>query len=296
VASITKMLESILGEDIHLRADYGFKIPSVKANSGMVEQVLMNLAVNSRDAMKQGGTLNIGTSMRKAQRPDGNANTTAMEDFVVLTVKDSGCGIAAENLSKIFDPFFTTKGVNEGTGLGLATAYAIVQQHNGWITVDSEVNKGTTFNIFLPPSLQEANPPYRSETRVARGGAETILLVEDDQSVRDMTKIILESYGYCVLSAASGQEALRIWESSRDKIDLVFTDMVMPDHMTGPDLINHLSNEKSDLKYIFTSGYSGEIVGQRLQQLKEGFNFLQKPYHPAGLARAIRQRLDLPAS
>jgi PAS domain S-box-containing protein len=293
VSHMTRMLGRILGEDIALQFNYSPILPQVRADVGMMEQVLLNLAVNSRDAMPSGGRLTIQISVQEiapvdvARHPGGRAG-----HFACLSVNDTGCGIKPENLPRIFEPFFTTKEVGKGTGLGLATVYGIVKQHEGWLEVESELNKGTTLRVFLPWIQGSAEADEQGNTQcTVRGGTETILVVEDESAVRALVCQILKSHGYQVLEAETGVAALKVWREHRDRVDLLLTDIVMPDGMTGRDLAEKVQLEKPGLKAIFTSGYSSEIVGKDFI-LQEGLNFLQKPYHAQKLAAAVRKCLD----
>jgi PAS domain S-box-containing protein len=293
VANMTKMLGRILGEDIALQLNYSPQPVRVQADAGMMEQVLLNLAVNSRDAMPRGGLLAIKISAvevdahRLAEHSERRTGR-----FVCLSVIDTGCGIPPENLRRIFEPFFTTKEVGKGTGLGLATVYGIVKQHQGWIEVESEPGKGTAFQVFLPCSVgageSTAQPPVE---RPVRGGTETILVVEDEVAVRELVCSFLTQHGYRILQAESGGQALRVWQDSKDRIDLLLTDLVMPDQMNGRELAEKLWAERPRLKVIFTSGYSADVVGKDFV-LHRGLNYLQKPYHPHKLALAVRDCLD----
>ena len=230
----------------------------------MMEQVLLNLAVNSRDAMPKGGLLAIKISALEvdARRLAEHSEARAGQ-FVCLSVIDTGCGIPPENLRRIFEPFFTTKEVGKGTGLGLATVYGIVKQHQGWIEVESQLGKGTTFKVFLPRSAEaaEAGEEQPAEKAV-RGGTETILVVEDEAPVRELVCNLLAGHGYQILQAESGVKALQVWRESKDRIDLLLTDLVMPDQMNGRELAEKLWAERPRLKVIFTSGYSADVVGK----------------------------------
>jgi CheY-like chemotaxis protein len=209
-----------------------------------------------------------------------------------LSVSDRGCGIAPENLGRIFEPFFTTKEVGKGTGLGLATVYGIVKQHQGWIDVESKMNKGATFKVFLP-CLEPKTEPRQEAGGDARvpGGTETILVVEDEAPVRDLVCELLASYGYQVIQAESGVKALELWKSCKDKVDLMLTDLVMPHRVNGRQLAEKLWADRPELKVIFTSGYSAEVVGKDFV-LQPGIHYLQKPYPPARLASKVRDCLD----
>jgi CheY-like chemotaxis protein len=265
----------------------------VLADAGMLEQVLLNLAVNSRDAMPRGGQLIVNTTVVRIADGDLGQNPDAYPgEFVCWSVSDTGTGIAPQHLPHIFEPFFTTKDVGKGTGLGLATVYGIIKQHRGWVTVASEVGKGTVFQVFLPAdagrSADTATPA--SDTPV-RGGHETILIVEDETAVCELVKDVLEKLGYHVLTAPTGPAALKLWPQHRDQIDLLLTDMVMPDGMTGRELGKQLQLEKPSLKVIYTSGYSAEALGAEFQ-LDSSLVFLQKPYRTRKLAELIRAQLD----
>jgi CheY-like chemotaxis protein len=294
VTQMTTMLQRILGEDIVLQVHYASHPPPVIADRGMLEQVLLNLAVNSRDAMPKGGQLMIRTTVTYIDEAYARQNPDAMPGpCVCLAVTDTGCGIAPENLPHIFEPFFTTKEVGRGTGLGLATVYGIVKQHKGWIHVASAPGKGTTFQIFLPASTQR--PDTHGETTAAseiRGGTETIMLVEDEAPLRHLALLFLKMHGYRVFEAGSGVAALQFWQQNQETVDLLVTDVVMPGGVSGLELAEKLQVEDPHLKVIYTSGYSREIVkGDSV--LRDGKSyFLQKPYHPRKLVQAVRDCLD----
>jgi two-component system cell cycle sensor histidine kinase/response regulator CckA len=205
---------------------------------------------------------------------------------------DTGCGIPAENLSRIFEPFFTTKEVGKGTGLGLATVYGIVKQHQGWIEVSSEIGKGTTFRVYIPyvgEAEVEAEKPTRPVTVV--GGTETILLVEDERPVRELVARVLQKHGYKILTASTGDEAVEVWNNRNCEIHLLLTDLIMPGNMNGRELAEKICAEHPGIKVVFTSGYSADIVGRDFK-LEPEINFLQKPYHPQTLALTVRRCLD----
>ena len=292
VADLTKMLHRLLGANISLQANYSPRLSRIRADAGMMEQVLMNLAVNACDAMPSGGELIIRTADETigVEYVEKNPQATA-GNHVCLTVTDTGCGIPAENILRVFEPFFTTKEVGRGTGLGLATVYGIVKQHHGWITIDSEVGKGTTFRIFLPMADEtQKDDGIAHDGAPAPHGTETILLVEDEPAVRSLARDILRRQGYKILEADCGAAALKLWQTDRDKIDLVLTDIIMPG-MNGHHLVEKLHAEKPSLPVIFTSGYSADIAGKDFE-LVEGVNFLQKPFTPLKVAQALRRVLD----
>ncbi len=294
VGEMARMLSRILGEDIAVRYKYAREVLPVTADAGMLEQVLLNLAVNARDAMPAGGELTIETAVvpAEAARPAG----VPPGPCVRFSVTDNGSGIAPELLPRIFDPFFTTKDVGKGTGLGLATVYGIVQQHRGWVDVASRVGAGTTFHVNLPRGGQVAARPEDAAAPVITArGHETILLVEDEPAVRMLVHTVLEQAGYRILEAGSGAEALKFWQEHRGEISLLLTDYVMPDGMSGRQLAERLLGENPQLRIIFTSGYSAEIAGAGFD-LKEGVNFLSKPFELAKLVAAVRRSLDRPQS
>jgi two-component system NtrC family sensor kinase len=293
IGQIGKMLRRILGEDIALEIQEPPERAGVMADRAMLEQVLLNLVVNARDAMPRGGQLRIGTGTMEFTAESVAANPRArVGKFVCLNVTDSGCGIPPEILPRIFEPFFTTKEAGKGTGLGLATVYGVVKQHEGWIEVDSTVNQGTTFRIFFPAlATPVAETPPTALTPTASGGRESILLVEDEPSLRKLTRTVLQRYGYRVITAISGSDALRIWPEHAAEIDLLFTDMVMPDGISGFELARRLSAQKTGLKVIYSTGYSLEMA-DRDAALQPTDHFLSKPYTPEKLAAAVRNCLD----
>jgi len=292
VGNMTNMLGRLLGEDVSLQLNYCQPPPTVEADASMLEQVLLNLAVNARDAMPKGGQLAIRIAIVDVDETySGGQSESHAGRFVCLSVTDTGIGITPENLHRVFEPFFTTKEVGKGTGLGLATVYGIVKQHQGWIEVDSQPDKGTTFRIYIPYAGSEAVKEKLTAQISVRGGNETILLVEDEPPLCELVSRVLGKYGYKVLSAGSGVEAIEIWRDHKDEIALLLTDLVMPDNMNGRELAETLCNERPNLKVIFSSGYSADIVGKDFK-LDPELNFLQKPYHPQTLALTVRRCLD----
>ncbi len=288
IANLMQMLQRFLGEHISLEIHAGHDLPTIYGDTGMIEQVLMNLAVNARDAMPKSGRLIIRTSTVTFDEKLPMRNPEAREgNFVCLSVKDSGCGMDEKTLSRIFEPFFTTKEVGKGTGLGLATVYGIVKQHNGWVEVESDCGVGSTFTIYLPATKDKSNAKAAPSQLIAQGGEETILVVEDEAALRLLVVEILQIYGYKVFQAASGFLALDVWKEHKEKIDLLLTDMVMPDGISGRELAERLQKEKPDLKVIYTSGYSPGMAGKDTTLLA-GFNFLPKPYPPSRLAELVR--------
>ncbi len=295
IAGVSKMLQRILGEDVELDSQLAPDLPLISADVGMIEQVLLNLAVNSRDAMPHGGKVVIATAATTLDLAAAEKIPEAIPGRCVrLSLSDTGSGIAPEVLPRIFEPFFTTKEVGKGTGLGLATVHGIVKQHRGWISVESVVGQGTTFHLFFPALAgQRSRARDGAAGQTAPIGNETILLVEDEQSLRLLISNILERCGYTVLSAATGKAALDLWEKRRGDIKLLLTDIVIPDGMTGIDLALQLCARDPALKVVYTSGYPSE-AGAAVT-LTEGVNFLQKPCAPLKLAQTVRARLDAKA-
>jgi PAS domain S-box-containing protein len=293
VGNITDLLGRLLGEDVTLQLNYCQSPAMVEADVGMMEQVLLNLAVNARDAMPKGGRLAVRISIVEVNEAHVQHHPEARAGrFVCFSKTDTGCGIPPENLQRIFEPFFTTKEVGKGTGLGLATVYGIVKQHQGWIEVESTVGKGTTFHIYIPHAGSENVETEKPAALITiRGGNETILLVEDEKPVRELVARVLQKYGYKILPAGSGIEAIKIWNQHKNEIALLFTDLVMPDNMNGRELAEKLWMDQPGLKVIFTSGYSADIVGKDFK-LEPELNYLQKPYQPQTLALTVRRCLD----
>jgi len=280
VTSLARMLRRTIGEDIELVTRLSAGIGVVRADPVQLEQVLLNLAVNARDAMPAGGRLTIETS---SVRLAGGA-------VVRVRVEDTGVGMSDEVRAHLFEPFFTTKEVGKGTGLGLATAYGIVQQSGGTITVHSSPGRGSTFVIDLPQVRGEPTPAEREPVVVRAAGTETILLVEDEESVRNLTRRVLEQYGYQVLSAPSGEAALELSRLHRGTLHLLLTDVVMPG-ISGPRLAEILLAERPDMRLIFMSGYAATTLEQRILLDPESA-FLQKPFSTEQLIRRIRETLD----
>jgi PAS domain S-box-containing protein len=293
VGNMTDMLGRLLGEDVALQLNYSKSPATIEADAGMMEQVLLNLAVNARDAMPRGGQLGIRISIVDVDEARAQRHHEARPgQFVCISKSDTGCGIPPENISRIFEPFFTTKEIGKGTGLGLATVYGIIKQHQGWIEVESALGKGTTFRIYLPfVGTTQADAEKLTTQISVRGGTETILLVEDERPVRELVARVLQKYGYKIWQAGSGYDALGVWQERKAEISLLLTDLVMPGNMNGHELAEKLWTEQPGLKVIFTSGYSADIVGKNFK-LDPELNFLQKPYHPQTLALTVRRCLD----
>jgi two-component system, cell cycle sensor histidine kinase and response regulator CckA len=292
VNHLEEMLKRLLGDHITLEVLAAPGLPPIRADLSMMEQIIMNLSVNARDAMPKGGRLTIRIESVTITPDDAHKITEIRPGlYVCLSVADTGCGIAPELLPRVFDPFFTTKEVGKGTGLGLATVYGIVKQHNGRVEVQSVLNQGTTFRIFLPadvdhtPSRDPSSPP---ETTVKKG-TECVLVVEDEDHVRSLAVAVLRKNGYRVLEAASGQAALDIFQSQGSDIDLLFTDVMMPGSLLGDELATRLRATKPSLAVLFTSGYTPDANKPDAQG---AVHFLLKPFTPAQMLTAIRQCLD----
>ncbi len=294
VDEIATMLRRLIGEHVSLKLKLAPAPATAEADPGMIEQVVMNLAVNARDAMPGGGELTIGTESLTIDDATARHHAHARSgEFICLSVRDTGSGIAPENLPRIFEPFFTTKDVGRGTGLGLAMVFGVVQQHKGWIEVESTVGAGTCFRVLLPavhatPTVASRNP---FNTASARGGSETMLLVEDDATVREFAVAVLRARGYRVLQAASGVDALEVWKWHQSRITLLFSDLVMPDGLGGIELAARLRKDKPTLKVVLTSGYADTTVGEEFRP-PPGTHFIHKPYKPQILAETVRDALD----
>jgi two-component system, cell cycle sensor histidine kinase and response regulator CckA len=294
IGHVGKMVQRLIGENIAFQFVAPQTLPSVRGDSGMIEQVVMNLSVNARDAMPAGGRLLIQLdvldidSVYAEMHPDARGGL-----YVRLRTTDTGTGMDSETINRIFEPFFTTKEVGKGTGLGLATVYGIVKQHEGWIEVSSEPGKGTTFDIFLPAEkrAEGADKSKNGDGDFVMGGDETILIVEDESVLREMARDILEQYGYKILEAGDGKEAMEVWRKSSGEIKLLLTDMVMPEGISGINLAECLLRDRPDLKIIFTSGYSSNEINEELLTRSQA-TFLQKPYSHVTLGRVVRECLD----
>ncbi len=293
VSGLTKMLDRVLGEDVGLELRLHARPLVTDADAGMLEQMLMNLAVNARDAMPGGGQLMIETFAAVVSEEERARFPSArLGRHVGVRVTDTGVGISPETMAHVFEPFFTTKGPGEGTGLGLATVLGIVEQHGGALRVESEPAAGAEFTVLLPACDEGAAvEPGHEPTVALPGGTESILLVEDEEPVRRLTQRLLESRGYRVRSAGAGVEALRVWDEQQGAFELVVTDMVMPGGITGRELAEQLGARRPGLKVIFLSGYAGDEVSPGVE-LRQGFNFLQKPFGATALLQCVRMRLD----
>jgi signal transduction histidine kinase len=292
ILNLEKMLRRLIGEDIEFCTLLDPAAGHIKADPGQIEQVIMNLAVNARDAMPTGGKLTVTTANTTLDQnhlknfPDMGAG-----DYVMLAIADTGTGMSEEVKAHLFEPFFTTKPSGKGTGLGLATCFGIVKQNTGHINVHSELGRGTTFKIYFPQVQSALEPPRAHITPTeAAGGNETVLLVEDEPVVRELAVATLREKGYTVVEAVNGEEGLRLARQHDGKIDLVLTDVVMP-VMGGKEMADALRTSHPDTKVLFTSGYTEDAMGHH-GVLRPGIVFLQKPYLTAVLARKVREVLD----
>jgi PAS domain S-box-containing protein len=293
VSNVSVMLQRLLGEKVRIDLHLHPAPLWAKADAGMLDQVLMNLALNARDAMGGSGRVLLETGQRSLERASADVDELPPGEYVTLAVSDSGCGVAPEVLPRIFDPFFTTKEPGKGTGLGLATVFGIVKQHHGGIRVETERGRGTTFIVLLPAATIAPPPrPPEAASQPPRG-TETILLVEDDPAVRTATKSILSHFGYCVIDAGNGPDAIALWRRHAGRIALLLTDLVLPDGMDGEELAARLQQEDRTLPVLFVTGCSpgnGEHTSRRSSE-----NVVLKPAAPDELLRKIRRMLDAKA-
>ncbi len=293
LAELSNLLRRLIGENIELKMIHGRELGLVKVDSHQLDQVIINLAVNARDAMEDGGKLTIKTANHKStRRMRRGTDEMPPGDYVAIEVSDTGCGIPKENLDRIFEPFFSTKEIGSGTGLGLSTVYGIVRQTGGYVFVESKMGKGTTFTIYLPRHVsdgeEEAAPAENAEETAPRDltGAGCILLVEDEDPVRVFSARALRNKGYEVLEARSGEDALSVLEDQADRVDLLITDVVMP-QMDGPTLISNVRKTQPDMKVICISGYTEDRFRERIDQGTE-IHFLPKPFSLKQLASKVK--------
>ncbi len=291
ITGVEKLLSRLIGEDIELSTFFTDKDLTVIADSSQIEQILMNLAINARDAMPDGGSLTIRTEYRELdnwfRRAHGYGRTGS---YALISVKDTGHGIDKETKERLFEPFFTTKEIGRGTGLGLSIVYGIIKQHNGYIDVQSEPGKGTTFNIYLPLTTSTVEDKKTEGHPVPKRGTETILIAEDDIYVRELVKKILKGYGYKVIDAIDGKDAIRLLNAHMDKIQLIILDLIMP-KKDGKEVYYEIKKVKPDMKVIFISGYASDILYKK-GLIEEGLNFIPKPTLPDELLMKVREVLD----
>lgn len=293
LAAVLNILRRVLGEHVAIVVERGAPDLWIEGDAGMLDAAIMNLCINARDAMPGGGTLTLATSAVEIDAAAVGAQTDARPGrFACLRISDTGCGISPENMQHIFEPFFTTKEIGKGTGLGLASVHGIVHQHQGWVSVESAVGRGTTFRLYLPLAKAAPAPDFSAApfSPAREGGSETILLVEDEAAVRSVGETMLRRLGYRVLAAADGAEAMRLWQEHAGEVALLFTDMKMPGGMTGLQLGEKLRETKPSLKIVLMSGYSAEIIAGMERTLPD-IQFLAKPFEAATMATMIRKCL-----
>jgi signal transduction histidine kinase len=292
VSTMDKMFSRIIGEYITLNAILGSETMPVKADPGQLEQVIMNLVINARDAMPQGGKLTLETAKIFLDEAYCRLHVDITPGpYVLLAISDTGMGMDPETQARIFEPFFTTKGKEKGTGLGLATVHGIIRQSEGFIWVYSEPGRGTTFKIYLPEAQEKVEERgLVSAPSASWQGQETILIVEDEELVRRVARRILQHYGYTILEAGTGKEALIIGEQYPGPIHLLLTDVMMPE-MGGKELVDHWKDQHPETRVIFTSGYTENAIAHN-GNLDQDIHFIQKPYRPNTLARMVREVLD----
>ncbi|MGD0906195.1 MAG: PAS domain S-box protein [Candidatus Acidiferrales bacterium] len=292
VGDTSRMLQRLIGEHIELVTTAAPDLGRVKADRGQIEQIIMNLAVNARDAMPHGGKLTIATANSDIDDVYCRQNPGAIPGpYVMLSVSDTGCGMDHETQLHIFEPFFTTKGQDKGTGLGLSTVYGVVKQSDGYISVYSELGRGTSFKIYLPRTDASVTAARSNDGAESPRGWETILLAEDAQPLRELARELLESNGYTVLEATNGADAIRVAENYRGPIHLLFTDVVMPG-MDGRKLADHLVRSNPKLKVLYMSGYTDDAIGHH-GVLAPGIALLEKPFTRESLTRKVREVLGI---
>jgi CheY-like chemotaxis protein len=287
-----KMLRRLIGEDVTLSVVAGADLPPIRVDPGQIEQVIMNLVVNARDAMPDGGSVTITTDTVMldqefcSMHQGGNAGR-----YCLISVKDTGTGMNAEVQSRLFEPFFTTKEVGRGTGLGLSTVFGIVRQHGGIVTVESALGKGSTFSVFLPQAEEDRSRHRNAlETKLDIHGTETILVVEDDAMVRELAVLVLQLNGYQTLSATLPSEAFALFAEHRNKIALILSDVIMPE-MSGQQMYKQMAKDDPTLKVIFMSGYSGETISVH-GLIEADAPMISKPFTARALLEKVRIVLD----
>ena len=297
IAGLHKILCRLIGENVTLSTKLAVDVGMVKADPSQIEQIIMNLVINARDALERGGTITVETANRYLDRDFVRKNGGSVAgDYVLITVRDTGMGMSEEIIGRIFEPFFTTKEQGYGTGLGLATVYGIVKQSNGYIQVQSVVGMGTEFRVYLPRVAETMNQNMGGDILplTAERGATTglILIVEDERAVLDLSAITLRTHGYDVLTAPGPQEALKLFERFSEKIDLLLTDVMMPS-MSGPDMVQIMLAKRPDLKVVFMSGYTDERLSVS-DFSEERLTFIMKPFNPASLVNLISDNIRRP--
>ena len=291
ISRLEKMLVRIIGEDIEFRTEFRQESLVIMADSGQIEQVIMNLATNARDAMPKGGRLKVVTDLADIDEAVCEAHGCEMPgEYVVITVSDTGMGMSEETRERMFDPFFTTKDIGKGTGLGLSMVYGIVRQHNGFIDVDSEQGIGTAFRIYLPATRVAVKKTLSTPTQHVDKGTETLLVAEDDPALRELSKIVLESFGYKVILAEDGQDAVRKFTANNEEIGLIILDMMMP-KMTGVEAYEAIRRIRPKVKALFLSGYTADKV-METGLIANGMEIVMKPILPRDLLWKVRKALD----
>jgi PAS domain S-box-containing protein len=296
VTGVEKMLRRLIGEDIELRTELASGLPRVKVDAGQIEQVIVNLALNARDAMQDGGRLIVRTGSEEFDERDCRGRPDMKPGkWVSLTVKDTGKGMDQKVVERVFEPFYTTKDVGKGTGLGMSVVFGIVKAHKGWIHIDSEPSVGTEVKVYLAPVEREDGAGYLrlDDEADLRGNGERVLLVEDQQEVRALAERALESRGYTVFAAASSEEAMSLYSKEKGRFDIVFSDVVLPDR-SGVDLAEWVRSQDPEISILLTSGYTGQRMHWSAIETK-GYGFLRKPYELTELARAVKEALVRPA-
>jgi PAS domain S-box-containing protein len=293
ITRVEKLLCRVIGEDIEFKTRLSSANLIVLADSIQIEQILMNLATNARDAMPDGGALLLETDSLELGEEFVRAHSYGKPGrYAIIAVSDTGVGMNTSVKSRIFEPFFTTKEVGKGTGLGLAMVYGIVKQHNGYIHVYSETGQGTTFKVYLPLIASPADDETTHRDDAVKGGSETVLLAEDDSSVRKLTKSVLEDFGYTVIEAVDGEDAVRKFNENRDTASLLVLDIIMP-KKNGKETYEEIRKIKPGIKTLFTSGYTADVMHQK-RILETGLDFIVKPTAPTAFLKKVRQVLDRP--
>ncbi|MBF8251003.1 MAG: sensor histidine kinase response regulator, PAS, PAS and PAS, partial [Deltaproteobacteria bacterium] len=294
IEKVEKLLLRLIGEDIELKTVILDKELNVTADPLQIEQVLINLATNARDAMSKEGVLTIETSREEIDRKFINSHGYGeIGEYALISVSDTGAGMDEKIREKVFEPFFTTKEVGKGTGLGLAIVYGIVKQHNGYITVYSELGKGTTFKIYLPmtkPVTRDAAPVETAASTASATGTETVLVAEDDKSVMKLSKTLLETFGYTVIEAVNGEEAVQKYMENKDMIKLLILDVIMP-KKNGKDAYEEIKKITPEARAIFMSGYTADIMHTK-GIIENGMVFISKPISPTDFIKKVREVLD----
>ncbi|MEW6067253.1 MAG: ATP-binding protein [Nitrospirota bacterium] len=291
IKNIESLLSRIIGEDITLRISLAVGDLTAMADSSQMEQILMNLATNARDAMPEGGIFEIGTEVVEINREFTIAHGFGSPGkYALISVSDTGTGIDEKTKEKIFDPFFTTKEVGKGTGLGLAIVYGIIKQHNGYINCYSEQGRGTTFKIYLPLIKSKMEKKEDASVSFFKGGEETILVAEDDVEVRNTVTELLKEYGYKVIEAVDGKDAIDKFNDNRDKIQMLLLDVIMP-KKNGKEVYEAIKKIKPDIKVIFMSGYVADIIHKK-GIIEDGLDFILKPFSPSTVLTKVREVLD----